>query len=105
MRITTRSCRVNALPTGNCSRAAVAQREEEAAAAASTRFDLKDHSMFANDCRLERELKDIHILILTLLAWTPESPLGCPDQLLPWSWESRKGELVPLFRVVSYCPR
>ncbi len=58
----------------------------------------------ANDCRLERELKDIHIVIFAFLAWTPESPLGFPDQLLHWSWGSRTSELVPLCRVVSFCP-
>jgi hypothetical protein len=40
------------------------------------------------------------------LAQMPESPVGFPVQLLPWSWGPKQsGEQVLLRRVVSYCPR
>src|SRR6266404_4179467 len=58
----------------------------------------------ANNCRLERELKDIHMVSFAFLAWEPESLLVFPDQLQLWSWGSRASELVPLCRVVSHCP-
>src|SRR5260370_9487444 len=50
----------------------------------------------ANDDGFERELKDIHIVILAGLAQTPESPVGFPVQLLPSLCDLKQsGEQVP----------
>src|SRR6266478_5411796 len=58
----------------------------------------------ANDGRLERELKDIHMVSFAFLAWEPDSLLVFPDHLQLWSSGSRTSELVPFCRVVSHWP-